>query len=186
MLFGSLTVQGLPDMAKSQTVSGSAGGTLATLTPVSPQIGPFYGTDYGPFQGTENPNNGSFPTQDQLLADLRILKTMGNAVRVYSVTNGFDTIVRQAVNYGLAAVPSAYLGNNATANKVEMDALISLLNTTTSLSNIPFAVVGTETLLQGLPITDLVADIQYVRQNAPSGTLITTADTWSNLATYST
>jgi T5SS/PEP-CTERM-associated repeat protein len=157
-----------------------------TVTPPAIQVGPLFGLDYSPFRGAETPlsNPPAFPTADEMIADLPILARMGNAVRLYSVTNGFDVVIQQAPAHGLKVVPSAWISTDAGANQTEMDALVSALGTAPA-NSVPFAVVGSEVLQRGdLTVDQLVADIQYVRNNAPAGTLITTADTWYELATH--
>ncbi|GAA0569802.1 glycosyl hydrolase family 17 protein [Rhizomicrobium electricum] len=148
----------------------------------------FRGVDYGPFRGNQNPNYGIYPTIAEMEQDLPALKAMGNALRVFSVQNGLDTIVAEATKtYGIEAIPSAYLSNVAqswapAANAAEIAALEALLNSSgVDLTKIPFVVVGSEAILsQGFSVDTIVANINAVRAASPAGIKFTTAEVWSN------
>ena len=75
-------------------------------------------------------------------------------------------------------MPGCFL-NNSSNDTVEVNSLIGALNAYSSLSNIPFAMVGSEAVsLQGVTVDQLITRIKQVR-NATGGQIpIATAEYW--------
>ena len=126
-----------------------------------------------------------------MIADLDILTTMGNVVRVFSVSrlHRFDRFVKTASRRGIKTIPSAFLNDEsqpwaADANEDEITSLIHVLNTI-DLSTVPFAVVGSEAIEgQGFTAARLNRLIARVRRNVPTSVKITTAETWANYVNH--
>ena len=140
------TVQTTLTIAVTDTAGVTASDSVTTITTTktaSPlPIGPFRGIDYSPSPAT----GASIVSPAQIDADMAIIARIGNAVRLYTVSNGMAYAVTSAIAHGLQVIPSAYLVDptapgGAAANDAEIGNLIDVLNSA-DLSNIPFVDVG--------------------------------------------
>lgn len=132
------------------------------------------GVNYGPFRDGQSPLTGTYPTEKQMLEDMPILRKMAPYIRTYSVTHGLEQIPKLASQYGLKVVPTAWLGTNAAANNTEITNLIAVAKQN---SNIPFVVVGSESLLRGdVTKSKLKEHIAYVKQRV--SVPVATAEPW--------
>ncbi|MEI7711579.1 MAG: hypothetical protein WCI94_09115, partial [Rhodospirillales bacterium] len=137
------------------------------------------GIDYGP-----TPDVGiAYPSNAQIDADMAIIQHIGNAVRLYTVSNGMDYAAAKAISLGLEVIPSAYLVDptnpaGLAANNLEIANLIAVLNNpSTDLSKIPFIDVGSDFLANNPTQYDYLAQqIQYVRSHIPTGIQVTTSE----------
>lgn len=148
------------------------------------------GLAYGPFRDGQGPNDGIFPTLEEMREDMPILKNMANTIRTYSVTNGFENIVGLAEELGLEAIPGAWITRDEDANKNEIDNLI-LLNQENN--NILLLVVGNEAVLRydqnigdptGLPDFKVVEKINEVKGKV--SVPVTTSEPWSTWINHPT
>ena len=152
--------------------------TITTTETASPlPIGPFRGIDYNP-----SPANGaSIVSPAQIDADMAIVAKIGNAVRLYTVSNGMAYAVTSAIAHGLQVIPSAYLVDptapgGAAANDAEIRNLIDVLNNA-DLSKIPFVDVGSDFLTNNPgQIAYLTAKIQLVQNALLHNVLVTASE----------
>lgn len=135
------------------------------------------GVNYGPFRDGQSPEQGIFPTINQLREDMPVLRRIAPCIRTFSVTNGFDQIPGLAKQVGLKVVPTAWIGRlpgASAANNAEVTQLISVANQN---DNLPFLAVGSEALLRGdVAKEQLIAYINQVKQRVSLP--VTTAEPW--------
>lgn len=99
---------------------------------------------------------------------------MAPYIRIFSSTHGFEQIPEIANQYGLKVVPSAWIGRNSIDNNEEISSLINVANQN---SNIPFVIVGSETLLRGdISKEQLKQYLLQVKQNV--SVPVATAEPW--------
>ncbi len=138
----------------------------------------YNGIDYGPFTDGQNPFHGDSPTKEQIMADMPILKSLTDKIRIYSSTGIFKEIPKIAKQYNLQVVPTAYLGTNKSKNELEINSLIDLAKTN---DNIPYVVVGNEVLKRkDMSNNDLISFIQKVK-NEIKFLPVTTSDDHASL-----
>ena len=105
---------------------------------------------------------------------LKEVKKFSNTVRFYGASGELEPAYKIAYDLKLKVVGTAWLSGNSTADKKEMNALISHCNK----GYCRVACVGSETLLRGdLTRKQLINDIKYVRNRLKDKTIpVTTAD----------
>jgi exo-beta-1,3-glucanase (GH17 family)/cellulose synthase/poly-beta-1,6-N-acetylglucosamine synthase-like glycosyltransferase len=102
-------------------------------------------------------------TEARIEEDLRRIAQMAGCVRTYSCREGSEMVPRVARRLGLEVVPTAWLEADEEANALEIAGLIRIVNEN---DNVPFALVGNETLLfDRLPLAELVTLLDEVRRS---------------------
>jgi exo-beta-1,3-glucanase (GH17 family) len=125
--------------------------------PVPSQI---QGIAYSPFRDCQNPSWGPYPSEEQILGDLMLMRHMGNAIRTYSSTGIQSSIPRLARQAGLRVFAGAWLGPDRQKNDEEIASVIALART----GDVEAIIVGNEVLLRGdLPENELLGYIQRVK-----------------------
>jgi uncharacterized protein (TIGR03437 family) len=135
------------------------------------------GVDYGPFRDGQSPDQGIFPTINQMREDMPVLRRIAPCVRTFSVTNGFDQIPGLAKQAGLKVVPTAWISRLPGASAANNAEVTQLINVANQNDNLPFLAVGSETLLRGdVSKEQLIAYINQVKQRVSLP--VTTAEPW--------
>ena len=102
------------------------------------------GFAYSGFQKNQSPLEKNYPSTAELLADLKILKTLTNHVRIYGALENSE-VTPLASSLGFKISAGAWLGADRNANAREISALKAQIRT---YSNIERAIVGNEVLLR--------------------------------------
>jgi exo-beta-1,3-glucanase (GH17 family) len=154
---------------------------ITTETNSPKPIGVIRGVDYGPSPAA----GGVYPSSSQIDADMATIATIGNTVRLYTVSNGMSYAVTSAIAHGLQVIPSAYLLNpntqaNIDANNAEINNLISLLQNlpASERASIPFVDVGSDFLTNNpTQLSYLKTEIGLVQAAAkPLGLMVASSE----------
>jgi exo-beta-1,3-glucanase (GH17 family) len=125
---------------------------------------PFIGMDYSPFLGNESPNDGTYPTVEQITYDItNALVNLAGEIALYSMDGTQSNIPAICAQYNLKCYPCAFLTSDDPAdNTNQLNTLIAIAN-----SNYPTTlglIVGSEPFtLYGYDPQTLISNINYVR-----------------------
>jgi len=176
----ALDADGVELFAGRTTADVEAGATTSVtvhLWPVSAQVtvdvgienpypglGRLDGLCYGPFRAGQSPNQGVFPSQEEVEEDMQILADRVQRLRLFSSTHIHRNIPRLAGEAGLACYAQAWLDNVEETNREEIDALIAI----GQAGEAEALIVGSEVLLRGeLSADQLIGYIGEVRAAVP-------------------
>lgn len=106
--------------------------------------GSIEGFAFSAFQRHQSPLLDTYPNDDELAADLRIIARNARRVRTYSSLES-AAIPRLARDLGLTVTPGAWLDRRREHNELELDALISAAR---RWENVDRVIVGNETMLR--------------------------------------
>lgn len=136
-----------------------------------------YGLNFGPYLGGQRPEGPPVSLhQIQVLLDDIVPYTKW--VRTFGMTNGLEQVPAAARSRGLKVAAGAWLGPNAAANEVQLQALIAAAQA----GNVDIAIVGNEVILRGdLTAAELAGHIERVKAEVPPGVLVGTAETYDRL-----
>ena len=135
------------------------------------------GYGYSPFRYCQSPNEGIFPTADEIEADIPFLFHNSNGIRTYTSCGVQRRIPEFARDYGLSVAAGAWLGPDLEINEQEIACAITVAN---RYSNVDSVIVGNEVLLRGdLTETQLITYINRVKEEVDVP--VTTAEIWSIL-----
>lgn len=111
---------------------------------------------------------------DEIDEDMKLLSANTNAIRVYGLGDGLESVIASANKHHLDVLAGAWLSPDQKANKEEIDRLIRFAQT---YPNIKRAIVGNETALRKDLTTDqIVAHIEEVKRHLPIP--VSTAEPW--------
>ena len=88
--------------------------------------GKIAGFSYAPYQRYQNPNNGIYPTIEEIDADLKLLSKYTDRIRTYSALEN-PAIPAIAKKYGLKVTAGTYLDHRDQHDDDEIAALIPVL-----------------------------------------------------------
>lgn len=148
---------------------------LNRAPPAPPWHGLIGGFAYNGFQRDQSPlsENPSYPTEQELAADVRMLSHYTRRLRTYSAIDA-AAIPALARRYGMTVTAGAWLSTDKDQNNLEIKALIQLLRDS---DNIDRVIVGNETLLRGdLAPRQLMRYIDIVKRR--SHVPVSTAESW--------
>jgi exo-beta-1,3-glucanase (GH17 family) len=120
--------------------------------------------DYSPFLGNESPNDGTYPSVEQITYDVtNALVSLAGEIALYSLDGTQSNIPGICAQYNLKCYPCAFLTSDDPAgNTNQLNVLIAIAN-----NNYPTTlglIVGTEPFtLYGYDPQTLVSNINYVR-----------------------
>jgi len=135
--------------------------------------GKIAGFAYAPYQRYQNPNNGIYPTIEEIDADLKLLSRYTDRIRTYSALEN-PVIPAIAKKYGLKVTAGTYLDHRDQHDDDEIAALIQLVRDN---DNIDQVLVGNETLLRNdMSATALIGYLDRVR--AQVKVAVSTAEPW--------
>jgi exo-beta-1,3-glucanase (GH17 family)/cellulose synthase/poly-beta-1,6-N-acetylglucosamine synthase-like glycosyltransferase len=134
------------------------------------------GFAYSPYRYGQSPIEATYPSEQQIDEDLKLLAQHTKHIRTYSVNDILGDIPRIAAKHGILVTVGAWLTSDREVNLAELNKLIEVVNKNKNIDRI---IVGNETLLrQELTGDDLVMYINYVRQSINRKVPISTADSW--------
>lgn len=131
------------------------------------------GVGYGPYHGEQSPDLNTFPSSEEVQADMATLKSLTNNIRVYSSIGPASEILQAADAKGMKVALGISLNAVPKANDVEIAAGEQLA----SSKAVSSLIVGNEVLLRG----DLTEDqlhkyLQQIRVKVGQTVPITMAD----------
>ncbi len=133
------------------------------------------GLDYSPHHGEQSPDLGTFPSSDEVQADMATLKSVTNNIRIYSSTGPASEILQDADTNGMKVALGIGLGADPEANDAEMAAGEQLA----SSKAVSSLIVGNEVLLRkDLTEDQLHKELQQVRAKVGPTVPITMADSY--------
>jgi exo-beta-1,3-glucanase (GH17 family) len=140
-----------------------------------------FGLDFSPYiKNGQDPNLGTFVSEDQIRALMTAIKPYTGWVRTFGCTNGLEVAGRVAHELGLKIAVGAWLGTNSAANEIEISNLINI----GKAGNADMMIVGSEVLLRGdLTEAQLIGFINRTRNENP-GIPVATADVYTELLAH--
>ena len=136
---------------------------------------PLQSVSFAPYRPGQSPLTRTFPTPDQIDADLKRLEGKVKAVRTYSSGENLETVPQRAGKYGLKVWHGAWLNNNDKENLEQINLLIDHANK--YKDTIERVIVGNEVLLRkDLTANELRRYIRQVKQRVTQP--VTYADVW--------
>ncbi len=135
------------------------------------------GVSFSPFRINQTPEDiTSFPSEEEVLEDLKLVDKHANAIRTYSVEGVLGDIPRLATQTDLEIVVGVWLSSDPRRNQQELKRLAKIAPDFNS--QVKSIVVGNEVLLRKeLTAFEIVNFIQRVRRIV-GDVPITVAETW--------
>ena len=134
------------------------------------------GLAYGPAHMGQDPNHGSFPSSEEIEADMPTLASLTRYILIYSSTGPAGAIVQAASTAHICVALGMQLGSDPASNATEMTAGEQLA----SSSAVHAIIVGNEVLARGdLSEEQLRSDVEQVRARLGRAIPITIADTYT-------
>ena len=119
-----------------------------------------FAINYGPYRESQSPGQLE-PSFSDIQADLPIIASQVDTLRLYSCQGIHEQIVEQAQAYQLQVVVQAWISADLENNEREMQACVDLSN---RFPNVVGVLVGSEVILRGEQTsTELIAYIQRMR-----------------------
>jgi exo-beta-1,3-glucanase (GH17 family)/cellulose synthase/poly-beta-1,6-N-acetylglucosamine synthase-like glycosyltransferase len=135
--------------------------------------GPVGGFAFSAFQRYQSPLQDSYPSDEELASDLRVIARNSDRVRTYSSLES-AAIPRLARDLGLSVLAGAWIDRRIEHNDVELDALVSAAQ---RWPNIDRVIVGNESLLRDdVTVEQLTRYLDRVR--AAVRQPVSTAEPW--------
>jgi len=164
----------------SGTPKASPSPSQGTASCTQPQPAPgklsLAGLAYGPSHMGQDPTRGSFPSSEEIEADMPTLASLTHYIRTYSATGPTDAIIQAAEAAHICVALGIGLGSDPVVNTSEMAAGERLA----SNSAVHAIIVGNEVLQRGdLSEDQLRSDIEQVRAKLGRAVPITVADTYA-------
>ncbi len=133
------------------------------------------GVTLSPFREGQDPAQGTFPTVEDIEADLRLLSSASiAAVRTYSTLNTLAHIPRLATAQQIKVTLGAWLNEDRKTNEAEIANAIELADTQPSVIRV---IIGNETLLrEDMTFSELSDHLDRVRAEVRQP--VSTAEPW--------
>jgi exo-beta-1,3-glucanase (GH17 family)/cellulose synthase/poly-beta-1,6-N-acetylglucosamine synthase-like glycosyltransferase len=132
------------------------------------------GFSYSPFRLGQNPQKGTYPSDEEMRQDLEQMSKLTDNVRIYSVDGPQANIPKLAEEFGLRVTLGIWISPDLERNEREIATAIQLANTTRSVVRV---VVGNEALFrEEVTVKDLSAYLDRVR--AAVKVPVTTSEQW--------
>ncbi len=104
------------------------------------------GFSFSPMRHGNNPNAASYPTVEQIDADLALLAGKAHAVRTYSVDGTLATIPELAKKHRLNVTVGAWISDDESANDLQISRLLEVYRN--NIPSIVRVVIGNEAILR--------------------------------------
>jgi len=132
------------------------------------------GFSYSPFRADQSPQDGIYPDQAQMRADLELLSTHTDSIRTYSVDGTLGDIPKIAEEFGLRVTLGIWVSPDQARTEREITRAIEIANTSRSVVRV---VVGNEALFRGeIEAEQLIVLLDRVR--AAVKVPVTTSEQW--------
>ncbi len=133
------------------------------------------GFSFSPFRAGQNPQDGRFPSEEEVDADLALLQGKAHAVRTYTVAGVLGEIPRLARKHDLNVFLGGWIGSDEDANEKEIGRLIQIAKE--NRRNVVRVAVGNEAILrQEATVAEMAGYLDRVRNalHIP----VSTAEPW--------
>ncbi len=132
------------------------------------------GYSFSPFRQGQDPQSDSYPSDDEIRADLELLTQQTDNIRTYSVDGSLADIPRLAEEFGLRVTLGIWISPDQARNEREIAKAIELANSSRSVVRV---VVGNEALFRReISVEQLSAYLDRVR--AAVKVPVTTSEQW--------
>jgi exo-beta-1,3-glucanase (GH17 family)/cellulose synthase/poly-beta-1,6-N-acetylglucosamine synthase-like glycosyltransferase len=133
------------------------------------------GVAFSPFHAGQDPAQGTFPSAEQIDADLRLLSAASiSAVRTYSTLNSLALIPELAARHQIKVTLGSWLNEDAALNEREVTGAIELAN---AHPNVIRVIVGNEALWRGdMTLQQVVTHLDRAREAVRQP--VSTAEPW--------
>ncbi|NQD93983.1 glycosyltransferase [Pseudomonas sp. CrR25] len=132
------------------------------------------GYSFSPFRQGQDPQENTYPNDEQIRADLELLTSQTDNIRTYSVEGSLADIPRLAEEVGLRVTLGVWIGSDQARNEREIAKAIELANSERSVIRV---VVGNEALFRReVTVEQLSAYLDRVR--AAVKVPVTTSEQW--------
>lgn len=119
------------------------------------------GYSYSPFRAGQNPQQNTYPTDEQIRQDLELLSKQTDNIRTYSVDGTLADIPRIAEEFGLRVTLGVWISPDEERNEREIAKAIEIANASRSVVRV---VVGNEALFRReISRKDLMVYLDRVR-----------------------
>ncbi|MGH7158836.1 MAG: glycoside hydrolase [Acetobacteraceae bacterium] len=137
--------------------------------------GEIQSVSFAPYRAWQSPLTKDFPSEAQVLQDLRLLQGHVGAVRTYSAIEGNFDVAALAQKVGIKVWQGIWLGSDVAQNAREIARGIAIANRYPM--TVTRVIVGNEVLLRrDLPPAALIADIERVKRAVRQP--VSYADVW--------
>ncbi|MGY6274826.1 glycoside hydrolase family 17 protein [Methylomonas sp. MgM2] len=164
-----------------------AHGTIAWLSNRPQNVGPdvpagkLRSLSFAPYYEGFSPITQTFPLPEHIDADLALLADKTYNVRTYSARGGMGPTPDYARKHGVDVMLGAWLGDGASENQLEIDALIKTAND--HPDQVTRIIVGNEVMLRkDMDIDSLLGYIRKVKRTVKQP--VSYADVWSSYMQY--
>ncbi len=131
------------------------------------------GFAYNGFQRDQSPLKGTYPTTEQIAADLDLLGRMSDGLRTYGITD-LPTLLDLAGERDMVVTAGAWLDPDREKNEREITALIDAAR---KMRHVERLMVGNESILRGdLSASDVIEYLDRVRKAVRKP--VSTAEPW--------
>ena len=103
------------------------------------------GFSYSPFRSGQNPQEGIYPSDDEMRQDLELISKQTDSIRTYSVDGSLGDIPKLAEEFGLRVTLGIWISPDEARNEREIVRAIELANSSRSVVRV---VVGNEALFR--------------------------------------
>lgn len=132
------------------------------------------GFSFSPFRLNERPQDNTYPTEDEIRADLNLVSSQTNNIRTYSVEGTLAEIPRLAEEFGLRVTLGIWLSNDLAANEKQIQKGIEIAQRERSVVRV---IVGNEALFrEEIKPEQLIGYLDRVRAAVKAP--VTTAEQW--------
>ncbi len=132
------------------------------------------GFSFSPFRPGQNPQENSYPSDEEIRADLELLSQQSDSIRTYSVEGTQADIPRLAEEFGLRVTLGVWISGDLERNEREIAKAIELARTSRSVVRVT---VGNEALFRGeITVDALIAYIDRVRASVKVP--VSTSEQW--------
>ncbi|MBD9485030.1 glycosyltransferase [Pseudomonas sp. PDM14] len=132
------------------------------------------GFSYSPFRAGQNPQQGIYPSEEQIRDDLELLSKHTDSIRTYSVDGALEMIPRIAEEFGLRVTLGVWISPDEERNEREIAKAIEIANNSRSVVRVA---VGNEALFRREVTTkQLIGFMDRVR--AAVKVPVTTSEQW--------
>jgi exo-beta-1,3-glucanase (GH17 family) len=164
-----------PRPSASPSTSSSRESAPCTQPQPAPGKLSFAGLAYGPAHTGQDPIRGSFPSSEEIQADIPTLASLTRYIRIYSSTGSAEAILQAASAANICVALGIELGSDPVANAREMTAAERLA----SNRAVHAIIAGNEVLQRGdLSEAQLRSDIEQVRAKSGHAVPVTMADSY--------
>ncbi|MGK9065125.1 glycosyltransferase [Stutzerimonas chloritidismutans] len=132
------------------------------------------GYSFSPFRLQQDPQDGTYPSEDEIRADLELLTSQTDNIRTYSVDDVLGEIPRLAQEAGLRVTLGIWLSNDLAANEAQIARGIEIAKRERSVIRV---IVGNEALFrEEVTVEQMIGYLDRVRSALKVP--VTTAEQW--------